>query len=248
MCVRTAAELEGLREAGRIARLCLEAMRAEVREGVTTAALDAIGAAVLARCGARSAPALVYGFPGHSCISVNDEVVHGIPSARVLRAGDLVKLDVTVEKQGFIADTAVTVPVGRIGRIEQELLACTRRAFDAALQVARAGRTTREIGRAIGAEAARGGFAVVRDLSGHGIGRTIHEPPTIPNFDDPDARERLEPGLVITVEPIFALGGGEVALAPDGWTVRTADRVASSHHEHTLVVTESDPLLLTAAA
>ncbi len=247
MCVRTEEELQALREVGRIARLCLEEMRAGARAGVTTAALNAIAARVMAGHGARSAPMLVYDFPAETCISLYDELVHGIPSARVLQDGDLLKLDVTVEKDGFMADTAVTVAVGANTSEQRALLDCAERAFTAAMRVTRAGSTVRAIGRAIQSEAERDGIAVVRDLTGHGIGRTIHEDPQVPNFDDPRATTRLTPGLVITVEPILALGAGRAVLGTDGWTVRTADRRDAAHYEHTLMVTESEPLLLTAA-
>jgi methionyl aminopeptidase len=223
-------------------------MRAAVGPGVSTAELNAVGAAVLTRLGGRSAPMLVYDFPAEFCISVNDEVVHGIPSRRTLGEGDLVKLDVTVEKGGYMADTALTVAVGRVTPEQQTLADATRRAFAAAMRMTRAGGTVRDIGRAVEDEARRAGVAVVRELTGHGIGRTIHEPPDVPNFDDPRGVARLSRGLVITVEPIFALGRGDAVLAPDGWTVRTADRTDAAHFEHTLVITESEPILVTAAA
>ncbi len=247
MCVRTEEELRALREAGRIARLCLEEMRAAARAGVTTRQLNTVGARVMESNGARSAPMLVYDFPAEICISLNDELVHGIPSARVLQDGDLLKLDVTVEKDGFMADSAITVAVGKITAEQRDLIDCTERAFAAAMRVTRAGHTVREIGRAVAAEAGRGRVAVVRDLTGHGIGRTIHEDPQVPNFDDPAATTRLVAGLVITVEPILALGSGRAVLGVDGWTVRTADRRDAAHYEHTLMVTETEPLLLTAA-
>jgi len=247
MCVKTEAELLGLRAAGRIARLCLEAMVEAVRPGVTTAALNAVGARVLARYDARSAPMLVYGFPAETCISVNDELVHGIPSARPLADGDLVKLDVTIEKDGFMADTARTCAVGRITAEQQALADCAERAFAAAMEHVRPGRKVRDIGRAIEREVRRSRFAVVRELTGHGIGRTIHEEPEVPNWDDPENDAVLTPGLVFTVEPIIAMGSGEAVLGVDGWTVKTRDHRDAAHHEHTLMVTESGPVLLTAA-
>src|SRR5205085_6130812 len=149
MCAKTYEEIEALREAGRIARECLEEMRAQVREGVTTKELNAVGAAVIAKHGARSAPMLVYDFPAENCISVNDELVHGIPSSRVVRPGDLVKLDVTIEKDGFMADTAITVAVGPTSDRQRALVECTEQAFAAAMKVARAGHRVRETGRAI---------------------------------------------------------------------------------------------------
>jgi methionyl aminopeptidase len=240
-------ELEGMRAAGGIVRQMLEAMKRAVRPGVTTAQLDEVGAEVMRGHGARSAPALVYGFPGVSCISVNDEAVHGIPGERTLREGDLVKLDVTIEKDGFMADAAVTVPVGEVADDLQHLVRCAERAFAKAMLVARAGFRVSEIGRMVEGEVKRSGFSVIRELGGHGIGRTIHEAPRVPNYADPEARQILTEGLVITVEPIIAAGSGRTFLAQDGWTVRTADRRPSAHYEHTLVITKGEPMLLTAA-
>lgn len=240
-------ELEGMRAAGAVVRLMIEAMRQAVRPGVTTAELDEVGAGVMQQHGAKSAPAMVYNFPGTNCISVNEEAVHGIPGARALREGDLVKLDVTVEKDGFMADAAVTVPVGSVSEENQKLIACAERAFAKAMLVARAGFRVSEIGRVVEREVRRNGFSVIRDLGGHGIGRTIHEPPRVPNFPDPEARQILTEGLVITVEPIIAAGSGRTFVAADGWTVRTADGRPSAHYEHTLVITKGEPVLLTAA-
>jgi methionyl aminopeptidase len=239
-------ELEALRAAGAVVRLVLEAMKREVRPGITTAALDAIGAAVMAENGARSAPATVYKFPGSNCISLNEEAVHGVPGPRELRSGDLLKLDVTIEKDGFMADAAETVPVGEVTPEAQRLMACARRAFEKAMLVARAGFRVSEIGRAVEREVRRDGFSVIRELGGHGIGRTIHEQPRIPNYPDPEAREILTEGLVIAVEPIIAAGSGRAILAEDGWTMKTADRRPAAHFEHTIVVTKGAPILLTA--
>jgi len=227
-------------------RQVLEAMKKEVRPGVTTAELDAIGARVMEANGARSAPASVYGFPGSNCISLNEEAVHGVPGNRSLRTGDLLKLDVTVEKNGFMADAAETVAVGVVTDEAQRLMACARRAFEKAMLVARAGFRVSEIGRVIEREVRRNGFSVIRELGGHGIGRTIHEEPRIPNYADPDARHILTQGLVIAVEPIIAAGSGRAVLAKDGWTMKTADRRPAAHYEHTIVVTDGTPVLLTA--
>ena len=222
-------------------------MRDQVRPGITTAELDEVGAGVMRQHGAQSAPALVYGFPGVSCISLNEEAVHGIPGKRALQQGDLVKLDVTIEKNGFMADAAVTVPVGEVTEERQNLVACAERAFAKAMLVARAGFRIWEIGRAVEREARRSGFSVIRELAGHGIGHTIHEEPRVPNFPDAQSNQVLTEGLVITVEPIIAAGSGRVFIAPDKWTMVTADRRPSAHYEHTLVITKGAPILLTAA-
>src|SRR6202021_1463054 len=247
MSINELEEMVGMRAAAAVVRCMLDAMKNEVRPGITTAELDEIGGAVMRQQGAQSAPALVYGFPGVSCISLNEEAVHGIPGPRALQAGDLVKLDVTVEKDGFMADAAVTVPVGEVTVERQNLVACAERAFAKAMLVARAGFRIWEIGRAVEREVRRSGFSVIRELAGHGIGRTIHEEPRVPNFPDAQSNQILTEGLVITVEPIIAAGSGRVFIAPDKWTMVTADRRPSAHYEHTLVITKGAPLLLAAA-
>ena len=248
MSIETPAELAALKEAGRVVRLTLEAMRAAVVPGISTRRLDDIGAEVMREYGARSAPQLVYQFPGVSCISVNDEVVHGIPSEkRRLADGDLVKLDVTFEKDGYMADAAITVPVGRVSARARALAGCAEKAFECALKAARPGRSVRDIGIAVEREVRRHGFSVVQALQGHGIGRTIHEEPMVPNWDDPAAVAVLTEGLVITVEPIIAMGAGDAFEDLDGWTIRTADGSLAAHHEHTIVVTKDGPVVLTAA-
>ena len=247
MSINGPEELAGMRAAGAVVCLMLSAMKSAVRPGITTAELDEVGAGVMRQHGARSAPTLVYGFPGVNCISVNEEAVHGIPGKRALREGDLVKLDVTVEKNGFMADAAMTVPVGEVSEERRRLAECAERAFAKAMLVARAGFRVSEIGRAVEREVRRSGFSVLRDLGGHGIGHTIHEEPRVPNFADPEANQILTEGLVITVEPIIAVGSGRSFVAPDKWTIITSDHSASAHYEHTLVITKGEPMLLTAA-
>lgn len=247
MSINGPEELAGMRAAGAIVRRVIEAMKQQVRPGVTTAELDEVGARVMRENGAQSAPALVYGFPGANCISLNDEAVHGIPGNREVREGDLVKLDVTLEKGGFMADAAETVAVGDVSEESQRLIACAEQAFRKAMLVARAGFRVCEIGRVVEREVRRSGFSVIRDLGGHGIGRTIHEEPRVPNYADPEANQILTEGLVITVEPIIAAGSGRAVVARDGWTVCTADHRPSAHYEHTLVITKGEPILLTAA-
>jgi methionyl aminopeptidase len=247
MCVEAQADLDGLLASGRVVRAALDAMVVSVRPGITTQELDAIGAAVLAVHGARSAPMLVYDFPAATCISVNDEIVHGIPGDRTLLPGDLVKLDVTVEKGGYMTDAAVTVPVGPASWTSLALIASARRAFERAMVAARAGGRVNDLGRAISRAIRHDGFSVVRDLSGHGIGRTIHEAPTVPNVYDRSARQRLRRGLVLAVEPMLTTGSGAIVEDGDGWTVRTADAQPAAHYEQTIVVMDGAPILLTAA-
>lgn len=247
MSINRPEELAAIKAAGAVVRLMLEAMRQAVKPGVSTGELDEIGGAVMRKNGAKSAPAMVYSFPGVNCISINEEAVHGIPGKRVLKEGDLVKLDVTVEKDGFMADAAITVPVGAVSDQNRRLMECAERAFKKAMLVARAGLRVCEIGRMVEREVRRSGFSVIRELGGHGIGRTIHEEPRVPNYPAPEAWQVLSEGLVITVEPIIAAGSGRAMLEKDGWTVSTADRSVSAHYEHTLVITKGVPILVTAA-
>src|SRR5271170_192228 len=246
MSITRPEQLEKLKACGRIVAKALRAMQTAVRSGVTTAELATIGAKVLAENGARSSPPLVYGFPGDVCISVNDEVVHGIPGGRVLQPGDMVKLDLTAEKDGYHTDSAVTVQIPPVSPTGGELSRCAESALRQSLSAARAGNSVREIGRAVEREVRRRGFQVIRELGGHGIGRTIHEPPSIPNFPDPFNHSRLTEGLVVTIEPIIAAGSSRISLDADKWTVRTVDGSLTAHSEHTLVITRNDPILLTA--
>jgi methionyl aminopeptidase len=246
MSIQSENDLKQLRMVGRIVRLALNAMSAAVEPGVTTAQLDAVCARVLAENGATSAPKKVYGFPGAACISVNDEVVHGVPSTRVLCEGDLVKLDVTAEKDGFFADAAVTVRVGEVSATADNLARCAESAFRQAMRVARAGYRIYEIGRAVEREVRRSGFSVLREYCGHGVGKTIHEYPTVPNYLDLNYRARLTDGLVVAIEPIIAAGGGRTTIDRDRWTVRTADHSLAAHYEHTVVITRGEPVLVTA--
>ena len=246
--IESDADLEGLRRAGRVVALTLAETRRAVEPGVSTAELDGVAAAVLRRHGARSAPALVYDFPGAICISVNDEAVHGVPGARRLAAGDIVTLDVTAELGGYMADAAVTVPVPPCAPLAERLLGTAETALSQGIAAARAGRPLNAIGRAVGRTVDAAGFTVLRPLSGHGIGRTIHEEPSVLNYDEPRNRGRLTPGLVITIEPIISARGQVLSQDADGWTVRTRDGSLTAHAEHTIVVTRrGSPLVLTSA-
>jgi methionyl aminopeptidase len=246
MSIESTGDLEGLREAGRVTREMLDALVARVDAGVTTGDLDAVAAAVMARNGARSAPALVYGFPGTVLISVNDEIVHGIPGRRRLQTGDLVSLDVTIEKDGYVADAARSVIVGEGSMVARELIGAAESALRSALRVARAGVRVNEIGRAVHREVRRRGFAAVRGLCGHGVGRTIHEAPEVPNIYDRSQRDVLTEGLVLTIEPMITAGSSYPVQCADGWTLRTRDGSLAAHCEHTLVITHGEPLILAA--
>jgi methionyl aminopeptidase len=239
--------MEGLRRAGHVVAQALQAMREAVREGISTAELDDIAARVLREHGARSAPHMLYDFPGTACISVNEEAVHGVPGSRQLRQGDLVTLDVTVELDGYYADAAVTVGVPPISDLAQRLLDCAEAAFWRAAKAARAGERLAVIGGKVEAEVERHGFRVFRDLCGHGIGRSIHEEPSVCNYYDPRERTRLTNGLVIALEPIISAGARYTRTGADGWTLSSADGSLTAHYEHTIVITRGQPILLTAA-
>jgi methionyl aminopeptidase len=247
MSIRNRRDFEKLRAIGRIVREALDRTAAAVRPGITTGELDQIGARVLADRGAVSAPPKVYGFPGALCISVNDEAIHGIPGDRAVQAGDLVKLDLVAEKDGYFADAAVTVAAGEVSPTAVALSRCAKSAFHMAAREARDGNRVYDIGRAVEQETRRCGFRVLRELCGHGVGRTVHEAPSVPNYYDPRCRQRLHEGLVITIEPIIAVSSGQGELQSDQWTIRTADRSLSAHFEHTVVITKGAPLLMTAA-
>jgi methionyl aminopeptidase len=247
MSIGSQADWKGLRDAGRVVRETLDALEKMAAPGVSTGDLDRAAARVFARHGAQSAPALVYGFPGIVLISVNDEVVHGVPGSRQLARGDIVKLDVTAEKAGYVADAARTIVLDGASDTVRRLKICAEAAFAAALDVARAGRFVRDLGGAIEQEVSRHGFSVIRALCGHGVGRTIHEPPTVPNCFTPGQRDHLTEGLVLAIEPMICSGSGRIAEDADGWTIRTADGSPAAHYEHTVVITRDRPVLLTAA-
>ncbi len=248
MSVDTPEELSGLRAAGQVVASTIRCMRRAVRPNITTAELDLVAAREFDRAGARSGPQLDYGFPGTTCISVNDEAVHGIPGRRRLRRGDLVKLDVTAELDGFYADACRTVVVGGEGRPPAlKLVRASEQALEAALKVVRAGVALNEIGATVQRLVHARGFSVCDGLMGHGIGRRIHEAPDVPNVFDPQLSQPLGDGLVITIEPLVAAGGPAVWMQRDGWTVSTVDGSLAAHTEHTIVVRDdAPPLVLTA--
>ena len=247
MSIDSEDDLLALRRVGALVARALSAMEAAFAPGMTTADVDDIGAAVLRGSGARSAPNLVYGFPGFNLISVNEEIVHGIPGPRRLLPGDLVKLDVTAELDGYIADGARTVALAPSLPIARRLRDSARRAFAGALSQVRAGRLVSTIGRAVERSVAHDGFSVIRSLSGHGVGRTIHEPPSVPNYFDRHQLDVLTEGLVLTIEPLISERPCTVVEEADGWTLRTHNRTLAAHFEETIVVMSGAPLILTSA-
>ena len=249
MSIESTADWDGLRRVSRVVRLTLDALEAAVRPGRTTSELDAIARHVFRSHGATSAPADVYRFPGTALISLNDEVVHGVPGRRRIERGDLVKLDVTAALDGYVADAARTVIAGESAGSDtaRRLRDCAVAAFSRAVRVARAGNPVSAISREVEVEVHARGFRVARGLEGHGVGRTIHEAPRVPNCFDPTQSDMLTDGLVLAIEPIVTAGSEDVKLAGDGWTIRTCDGGLSAHYEHTIVITTGAPVILTAA-
>lgn len=247
--LKTATEIEAIARAGEIIARLFDALPAEVQPGVTTGAIDAFSEAFIRdHRGAEPAFKGLYGFPASVCASVNDEVVHGIPDpGRRLVEGDIVTVDVGVRLEGWYADAAITLPVGAIDAQARRLLDVTRDALRRGIAQACPGNNLGDIGHAIQDAAEGAGFAVVRDLVGHGIGRGPHEEPQVPNFGRPGRGLRLQPGLVLAIEPMINEGRAPVRTRADRWTVVTLDRKRSAHFEHTIAVMDEGPRILTAA-
>lgn len=245
--LKTAEEIEAIGRAGAIIADLYRVLPAELQPGKSTADLDRFAEEFIrSHDGAEPAFKGLYGFPATLCTSVNHEVVHGIPAdRRKLAEGDIVSVDCGVKLEEFYADAAVTLPVGTIPPEVTELLRVTRESLDAGVAEARQGRRLGDIGAAIQAVADRAGYGIVRDLVGHGIGRSPHEEPQVPNFGRAGRGMPLEVGLVIAIEPMLNLGSADVRTLPDRWTVVTADRRVSAHFEHTVAVTEDGPRVLT---
>jgi methionyl aminopeptidase len=247
MTIENDKDLQNLLRIGQICGMTLNHMMAHVEPGMTTAQLDAIGQAFLKKYNARSAPILAYKFPGHTCISLNDEVAHGIPGDRVIRPGDMLNIDVSAELEGYWADCGASLVMPPGNPDYERLCDFTQRARDAAIETARAGQPMNVIGRAVEAVAREGGYHIIRELTGHGVGRNIHEAPPVPNFYSKYAQERLTEGLVFTIEPFLSPGKARIFTAPDGWTLKTIDGVVAAQYEHTIVITKDRPILVTAA-
>ena len=242
-------EIEIMAQGGRILADTMKLMEQSVKPGITTAALDAIAEDFI-----RSHPGAVpsfkglYNFPASICSSINNEIVHGIPSKkRTLVEGDLVSIDVGVHFEGYHTDSATTVAVGKVSEESQRLLDVTREALDAGVKVARAGNHLGDIGAAVQEIVEKAGFSVVRDLVGHGIGTGFHEEPQVPNYGKAKRGIRLAPGLTIAIEPMVNIGKPGIRTMPDKWTVVTLDGTRSAHFEHTVAITEGGPRILTAA-
>lgn len=242
-------EIEIMRKASVIVAEVLEELKAMIRPGITTEDLDRVAEELTRKKGAVPAfkgyEVANRVFPASLCASINDEVVHGIPSGnRVLREGDIIGLDFGVRYQGFYGDAAVTVPVGTVSAEARELMRTTREALEAGIEAARPGRRIGDVSAAIQAHAEARKFAVVRDFVGHGIGRRLHEDPQVPNFGLPDRGIRLREGMVLAIEPMLNVGGAEVHVKEDGWTAVTSDGSLSAHFEHSVAIVERGPYVL----
>lgn len=233
-----ASDLAALRASGRIAAAALSAAAVAVRPDVTTAELNVIAERVVRAGGGRPTFLGYQGYPATLCTSINDEVVHGIPrDDRRLRTGDIIGLDIGVECGGAFTDHAITVPVGAIRSVEKKLLADTLAALEAGMAAVRPGGHVGDIGAAVAAALKPGNYGIVRQLTGHGVGRAVHEEPSIPNYGRPGTGSRLEVGMVLAIEPMVTLGGWEVRTEDDGWTSVTVDGSRAAHFEHTVLVT-----------
>jgi len=242
---RSAAEIERMRAANSVVAHVLAELKAAVAPGVTTADLDALAERLVHEGGAVPAFKGYHGYPATLCVSVNEEVVHGIPSrSRTLGAGDIVSLDVGVKLDGFYGDCAITVPVGSIAEDAASLLQVTREALDRGIAQVRVGGRLSDIGHAVQEWVETHGFSVVREFVGHGIGERLHEEPQIPNYGQPGHGPRLAAGMIFAIEPMVAMGRPETRVLKDGWTAVTRDGSLAAHFEHTVAVTADGPLIL----
>lgn len=248
--IKTKQEIDLIRASSRIVAEVLRLVGVHVNPGVTTLALDRIAEEFIRSSGAEPAFKGYRGsadapFPGTLCTSVDDEVVHGIPSARVLREGEIISVDVGVRKDGFYGDGAMTFPVGQVSPEKERLLRITRESLDKGIEQATAGNCVHDISHAVQQHVEAGGFSVVRDLVGHGVGKELHEEPAVPNHGAPGTGMQLKNGMTLAIEPMVNYGGWRVKVAPDGWTVLTQDGHPSAHFEHTIAIINGKPEILT---
>ncbi len=244
---RSSAELAKMREAGRLVGEVLTRLSRDVAPGVTTADLDAVAEKLITSAGATPAFKGYHGYPATICASVNEEVIHGIPTARrKLVEGDIISIDVGAALDGYFGDSAITLPVGRVSEEAATLLRVTEESLYKAIEVARVGNRISDLGHAVQKHVEAHGFSVVREFVGHGIGQKMHEEPQVPNYGQPGHGPRLAEGMVIAIEPMVNAGSAAVKVLADGWTAVTRDGSLSAHFEHTVAVTSGDPWILTA--
>lgn len=243
--IKSNKEIELMQESGQIVALVHETVKKAIKPGITTAELDAIAEALIRENGAIPSFKGYGGFPGSICASVNDQVIHGIPGEIVLREGDIISIDVGALKNGYHADAARTHPVGKVSEAAAELIKVTEESFFEGLKYCRKGYRLSDVSHAIQKYSEDRGYGVVRDFVGHGVGRNLHEDPPIPNYGPPGRGPRLEVGMVLAIEPMINQGDFRVKVLDDEWTVVTLDGLLSAHYEHTVVITDSEPILLT---
>ncbi len=243
---KSPSELERMKAANQVVAEVLQALREAVRPGVTTGDLDALAESRIRAAGAEPAFKGYHGFPASLCASVNEEVIHGIPSRRELNEGDIVSLDIGAVLDGFYGDSAITVPVGRVSEPAARLLEVTEESLHHAIAQVKVGARISDLGHAVQTHVERHGFSVVREFVGHGIGSKLHEEPQIPNYGPAGRGPRLAEGMVLAIEPMVNLGKPSVRVLADGWTAVTKDGQLSAHFEHTVAVTAAGPLVLTA--
>lgn len=248
MTVESQDDIEALKRVGRVVAIVLKKMLATMEPGMTTRELDRYGAALLEREGARSAPQLTYEFPGATCISINEEAAHGVPGDRIIRAGDVVNIDVSAELDGYFADTGGTGVVPPSSELKNRLCHATRQALAAAMRAARASAPLNGIGAAIERTAKQHRFRIIENLGSHGVGRALHEAPDhIPGYRAPRDRRVLEEGAVITIEPFLSTKSRQVREGEDGWTLLAQRGNLSAQYEHTMIITRGAPVVVTAA-
>jgi len=238
-------QIEGIRASGQVLSKILKALQERVEPGVSTADLDTYSRELIGKLGGRAAFLGYMGFPAAICTSVNEAVIHGIPNGRKLRSGDIVTIDCGIELNGFYADAAVTVPVGSVAPDVRQLLDVTHESLYLGIEQARVGNRVNDISRAVYRCVKSRGYGVVRPYCGHGVGLAIHEDPQIPNYVGSGKNPRLKPGMVVAIEPMVNLGGDDVVLLDDDWTVVSTDRSISAHYEHTVAILDSGPEILT---
>ena len=244
--IKTPQEIAKMRRSGEVLQKVHQAVRQAVAPGATTMDLENVAARKIAELGAQPAFKGYHGYPACLCTSVNDEVIHGIPSAKkILAEGDIVSVDCGVILDGFYSDAAVTIPVGRLAQAARKLLDVTQQSLDAAIQEVQVGATIGDIGAAVQEAVEANSFSVVRDFVGHGIGKSMHEDPQIPNYGTRGKGPKLRAGMVLAIEPMVNAGAAEVRVLEDGWTAVTVDGAWSAHFEHTVAVTENGPIILT---
>lgn len=246
MIAKDEKDINGLKAAGKVCAQAMQLMMESAQPGMTTAELDKIGEDFLKKEGAKSAPRVMYNFPGGTCISIAPVIAHGIPNDHVLQDGELINIDVSAELNGYFGDTGASMVVGKSNAEYDKLLQVTKATLEKVLTLVRAGKQLNIIGKTVQQEANKHGYNPIFDLTGHGIGRQLHDKPaSIYNFHKPDDRRIMDNGLVLAIEPFFTAGQGHVVEKPDGWSLKTVDDTIAAQFEHTVIVTKGEPIILT---